>query len=52
MFSKSAVIRIAYDVTAYRVAGPEWLDLERYTITAKARRTLRKTKFERCGGTS
>jgi uncharacterized protein (TIGR03435 family) len=29
------LLRTAYDVTAYRVVGPEWLDLERYTITAK-----------------
>ncbi len=29
------LLRTAYDVTAYRVSGPEWLDIERYTITAK-----------------
>jgi uncharacterized protein (TIGR03435 family) len=29
------VLTIAYDVRGYQIAGPAWLDSERYTITAK-----------------
>ncbi len=36
------LLRTAYDVSAYRVVGPEWLDLERYTITAKVPRGASK----------
>jgi len=33
--SLSELMRVAYKVKAYQVSGPEWLNAERFTITAK-----------------
>src|SRR4029077_8161217 len=43
--SLKQLIQSAYDVKGYQVSGPDWLDSERFDITAKVPKDTTKEQF-------